>query len=116
MEEFQVKILASDHPFYEGKCYSLVIPTLRGLYGIHAHHSNMITAIIPATLLYQIVPAAPLEAALCGMCCMGTSGELAHEALGDSAGTGSYRIALHDAMSRLDAPLLQRRCRVRRLA
>ena len=27
MEEFQVKILASDHPFYEGKCYSLVIPT-----------------------------------------------------------------------------------------
>lgn len=61
-------------------------------------------------------PAAPLEAALCGMCCMGISGELAHEALGDSAGTGSYRIALHDAMSRLDAPLLQRRCRVRRLA
>lgn len=47
MEEFQVKILASDHPFYEGKCYSLVIPTLRGMYGIHAHHSNMITAIIP---------------------------------------------------------------------
>ena len=56
MEEFQVKILASDHPFYEGKCYSLVIPTLRGMYGIHAHHSNMITAIIPGTLQYQIVP------------------------------------------------------------
>ena len=62
MEEFQVKILASDHPFYEGKCYSLVIPTLRGMYGIHAHHSNMITAIIPGTLQYQIVPGAPLEA------------------------------------------------------
>ena len=55
MEEFQVKILASDHPFYEGKCYSLVIPTLRGMYGIHAHHSNMIT---------EIVPGAPLEAAV----------------------------------------------------
>ena len=54
MEEFQVKILASDHPFYEGKCYSLVIPTLRGMYGIHAHHSNMITAIIPGTLQYQV--------------------------------------------------------------
>lgn len=64
MEEFQVKILASDHPFYEGKCYSLVIPTLRGMYGIHAHHSNMITAIIPGTLQYQIVPGAPLEAAV----------------------------------------------------
>ena len=47
---------------------------------------------------------------------MGISGELAHEQLGDDAGTGSYRIALHDAMSRLDAPLLQRRCRVRQLA
>ena len=64
MEEFQVKILASDHPFYEGKCYSLVIPTLLGMYGIHAHHSNMITAIIPGTLQYQIVPGAPLEAAV----------------------------------------------------
>ena len=64
MEEFQVKILASDHPFYEGKCYSLVIPTLRGMYGIHAHHSNMITAIIPGTLQYQIVPGALLEAAV----------------------------------------------------
>ena len=64
MEEFQVKILASDHPFYEGKCSSLVIPTLRGMYGIHAHHSNMITAIIPGTLQYLIVPGAPLEAAV----------------------------------------------------
>ena len=61
-------------------------------------------------------PDAPLAAALCGMCCMGISGELAHEQLGDGAGTGSYRIALHDAMSRLDAALLRQRCRVRRLA
>ena len=43
---------------------TLVIPTLRGMYGIHAHHSNMITAIIPGTLQYQIVPGAPLEAAV----------------------------------------------------
>ena len=34
------------------------------MYGIHAHHSNMITAIIPGTLQYQIVPGAPLEAAV----------------------------------------------------
>ena len=61
-------------------------------------------------------PDAPLAAALCGMCCMGISGELAHEQLGDGAGTGSYRIALHDAMSRLDEALLRQRCRVRRLA
>ena len=61
-------------------------------------------------------PDAPLAAALCGMCCMGISGELAHEQLGDEAGTGSYRIALHDAMSRLDETTLRQRCRVRRLA
>lgn len=64
MEEFQVKILASDHPFYEGKCYSLVIPTLSGMYGIHAHHSNMITAIVPGTMQYQVVPGSPMEAAV----------------------------------------------------
>ena len=34
------------------------------MYGIHAHHSKMITAIIPGTLQYQIVPGAPLEAAV----------------------------------------------------
>lgn len=61
-------------------------------------------------------PDAPLAAALCGMCCMGISGELAYEQLGDGAGTGSYRIALHDAMSRLDETILQQRCRVRQLA
>ena len=64
MEEFQVKILASDHPFYEGKCYSLVIPTLRGMYGIRAHHSNMITAIVAGTLRYQIQEGVFLEAAV----------------------------------------------------
>ena len=64
MEPFQVHILASDHPFYEGPCCSLTIPTSSGMYGICAHHSNMITAIIPGTLQYQIVPGAPLEAAV----------------------------------------------------
>ncbi len=64
MEEFQVKILAADHPFYSGKCYSLVIPTLEGMYGIHAGHSNMITAIVPGTLQYQLVPGSPLKAAV----------------------------------------------------
>lgn len=64
MEAFRVQILASDHPFYEGDCYSLVIPTLNGMYGIHAHHSNMITAIVPGVLHYQIDGNEPLEAAV----------------------------------------------------
>ena len=36
MEPFQVHILASDHPFYEGPCYSLVLPTSDGMRGIQA--------------------------------------------------------------------------------
>ena len=64
MEPFQVNILASDHPFYEGKCYSLILPTSSGMYGIRAHHSNMIAAIVPGTLRYQVEEGAFLEAAV----------------------------------------------------
>jgi F-type H+-transporting ATPase subunit epsilon len=66
MEPFQVNILAADHPFYEGKCYALVLPTSDGMYGICAHHSNMITAIVPGTLRYQIQEGVSLEAAVSG--------------------------------------------------
>lgn len=66
MEAFQVHILASDHPFYEGKCYSLMIPTSAGMCGILAHHSNMITAIVPGTLTYQVQEHVPQEAAVSG--------------------------------------------------
>ena len=65
MTPFRVQILASDHPFYEGTCYSLRLPTSNGMYGIRAHHSNMITAVVPGTLSYQIQEdGAPLEAAV----------------------------------------------------
>lgn len=53
MEQFKVQILASDHPFYEGPCYSLALPTSDGMRGIRARHSNMITAIVPGILRYQ---------------------------------------------------------------
>ena len=64
MEAFQVHILAADHPFYEGKCFSLTLPTSNGMYGILAHHSNMITAIVPGTLYYQVQEGDTLEAAV----------------------------------------------------
>ncbi len=66
MEEFQVKILASDHPFYEGKCYSLILPTAGGMCGIRAHHSNMITALVPGTLTYQMEQNVSRQAAVSG--------------------------------------------------
>ena len=54
MRPFYVSILAADKPVYEGSCESLVVPTIRGQYGILAGHSNMISAIVPGTLSYRI--------------------------------------------------------------
>lgn len=64
MEPFQVHILAADHPLYEGECLSLVLPTTNGMYGIRARHSNMIAAVVPGTLRYQLQEDVVLEAAV----------------------------------------------------
>ena len=64
MEPFQIHILASDHPFYEGPCFSLVLPTSDGMWGIQAHHSNMIAALIPGMLRCRIGEDQVLEAAI----------------------------------------------------
>lgn len=62
MESFQVHILAADKTFYEGPCVSLTVPTSDGEQGIWAHHSNMIAAVQPGTLRYQI-PGEPVRMA-----------------------------------------------------
>ena len=54
MNSFRLEVLASDKPFYEGECISLVIPTTQGQYGIQAMHSNAICAIIPGTLKFTL--------------------------------------------------------------
>ena len=66
MRPFKVKILASDHPFYEGECYSLTLPTTNGMYGIFARHSNMIAAIVPGTMHYRLREDEQLDAAISG--------------------------------------------------
>ncbi len=53
MRTFTVHILAADQPFYEGECESLVIPTIEGQYGIMAHHSDMIGALVPGVLKFR---------------------------------------------------------------
>lgn len=55
MDSFQVRILAADKPFFDGPCQALTVPTLDGEFGILAHHSNMIAAVIPGELYYQPV-------------------------------------------------------------
>ena len=62
MDTFQVHILAADKNFYEGPCVSLTIPTSDGEQSILAHHSDMIAAILPGTLRYQ-VPDGPVRLA-----------------------------------------------------
>ena len=54
METLQVHILAADRPFSEGPCVSLTIPASDGERGILAHHENMIAAIQPGTLRWQV--------------------------------------------------------------
>ncbi len=53
MEYFPVHILAADEPFYEGPCQSISVPTTTGMYGVLAHHTNVILAIVPGTLRYR---------------------------------------------------------------
>lgn len=50
MDSFYIHILAEDHVVARGDCISMVIPVEDGLYGIQAHHSSMISAIVPGVL------------------------------------------------------------------
>lgn len=54
MENFTVHILAADEPFYEGPCESLSVPTTTGMYGVLAHRTNVIAAIVPGEMIYRI--------------------------------------------------------------
>jgi len=47
---FHLIILAPEKPFYQGQCQSLRVPTTDGEYGILAHHSDIIAAIVPGIL------------------------------------------------------------------
>lgn len=50
MNSFFLTILSAEEPFYKGECVSVVIPTVDGVYGIQANHSDMITAVFPGVL------------------------------------------------------------------
>ncbi len=50
MNAFDLHVLATDKPFFEGKCLSLVLPTKTGQYGIQAGHCNWIASVIPGEM------------------------------------------------------------------
>lgn len=54
MNAFEVHIFAADRVLYEGPCESVVVPTVRGLYGILAHHAHMISAVVPGALSFRV--------------------------------------------------------------
>lgn len=53
MAKFWLKIIASDHVFYNGKCQMLVVPGLYGEKGIMAHHEAMIMATREGTVRFR---------------------------------------------------------------
>ena len=56
MSKFWLKLIASDHIFYDGYCYSLVVPGLKGEKGILAHHEAMILATKEGTVKFRTEP------------------------------------------------------------
>ena len=54
MNSFRLHIFAADRVFFEGNCVSLIVPTNHGQYGVQAHHSNMIAALVPGMLTYRL--------------------------------------------------------------
>ena len=53
MDSFKLSIRAVDRVFFEGDCESLVVPAGTGMMGIYAHHSNLITSVIPGKLIMR---------------------------------------------------------------
>lgn len=54
MSNFLLSVLAADRPFYIGECSSLILPTPSGQYGVLAHHSNTIAAVVPGLLEFTM--------------------------------------------------------------
>ena len=52
MREFTLHILETDEDVYEGKCISLMVPTIDGMYGVMANHSNLFSALETGIMKY----------------------------------------------------------------
>ncbi|MCQ2602493.1 MAG: F0F1 ATP synthase subunit epsilon [Clostridia bacterium] len=50
METFKLRLYASDKVFYDDDAISISYKTIDGMYGVLAHHSNTIMAILPCTM------------------------------------------------------------------
>ena len=78
-------------------------PMLRLVTGAGCQLTAMMTAYIAAN------PDKPLEAAAAAVCAMGICGEIAEERMNGIDGSGSFRVYLMDAVSRLTPEILEER-------
>ncbi len=51
---FEAKIYDAGSRFYEGEIVSLVVPSSDGMYGILAHHRNVVLNIVPGDMHYEL--------------------------------------------------------------
>jgi hydroxyethylthiazole kinase len=79
-------------------------PMLSAVTGAGCMCTSLIGAFSGATSNY-------FDAAVAGVLCMGIAGEMAFQAVGDR-GTGSFRTALIDSISRLDQEILEKMAKV----
>lgn len=80
------------------------VPMLGSLTGTGCMCSSLIGCYLGAN------PKEPFESVTAALLSMGIAGEIAHERAGH-LGSGSFRAALHDAMSRMDAATLEERAK-----
>ena len=66
MNSFHISLLAADRPFYDGECVCVNVPTLDGLYGIFANHSNMISAVVPGLISFRLADGTEKSAVVSG--------------------------------------------------
>ena len=64
MDSFYIHVLAEDHVVARGDCLSMVLPLEDGLYGVQAHHSNMISAIVPGILTCTMADGSTIRSAV----------------------------------------------------
>lgn len=67
MSTFWLKIVASDHIFYNGHCNYLVVPAADGEMGILPHHEAMILATHEGTLRFRAPDSDELHQAIVGL-------------------------------------------------
>ncbi|MBO5145762.1 MAG: ATP synthase F1 subunit epsilon [Lachnospiraceae bacterium] len=53
MNSFNLKVIASDKVFYDGRCECLIVPALDGELAVMAHHQNMVVAITVGELRFR---------------------------------------------------------------